>query len=1361
MAETEAPPATVDDARAKAVRRASDVWRRQLVDLSGRNRLLYYRDQALGTLDLGANTAPADPAAVDQLLAGSLVTLTQLFASSEPSQADVLASRARRARAIAGKAGEMLEERGIRTLFLAVGMAHWTEQQSAAQPAAPIVLFPITLTPRGASAEEFELQTVGDPQVSPTLLEKLATDFGLRINGAELDELLIADAQSTTGESITEGWPISAVLERLEKEADGAVPGFSISERLVIANFSYHKLPMVKDLEACESQLIDHDLVAAIAGDESARVAVASRDGVIDIDPALPDRQPPADEVLVVDADGTQSYAINAVLAGSNLVVKGPPGTGKSQTIANLIATLAAHRQRVLFVAEKRAAIDAVLKRLQAEDLGHLVMDLHHRAQSRRLIAQDLQAALDASATAPLVDLAAQQAALVARRDRLNRYIETLHRIRGPWGESLFTILAELPGIDSAGRVDYRFPAAALNKLDQEHAALAAQALRDLVGLGGVIPAGQPWAGARLETTDEVRTALEALTRLRAELAGWRVAVTRVTTDVGLDGPTSIEHGQNLVALVASVQATLTVVNAELFTFDLDAMVATLNKPRFARIFSRDYRRTRKRVDALRHGGDMTAAQVLAMVAAARDQRTNWSSTSIDGGRPRAVEGVDELVLVTNGVRTALDQLAVSMPHILWPALDLDVLGAMLQASVDARDVAVRQPEVHRLVKLVGGLGLDDCYRACTAAGVPGPLVESAFRHCWLSSIYEHELIGEPELVSLQSEFHDEVVNEFRRADEAHIDSGAARVRRAVAEWIVETRDAFPEQSVLLAKEAGKARRHIALRRLFREAPEMLTALKPCWAMSPLEVSQLLPGDKQYFDVVVFDEASQVTPADAIPAILRGKRIVVAGDQQQLPPTAFFLGADEDPAPDDGYDDSASDPLLDPPLDSGTTGFESILDVLSAIIPARTLGWHYRSQDERLIAFSNVYFYDQSLLTFPGVHGDDCLHHVKVDAPRPGLDANESASGEVLAVVEAIFDHAATRPNESLGVIALGQVHAERIIESLRRARPAHPEFDGFFDGSFDGVTTRAGEPFFVKNLERVQGDERDAIILSIGYGRRNASGRLGYQFGPILTEKGERRLNVAITRARRRLTLVSTFGAEDMDPARSGSRGVELLRRYLQYVASGGGDLGSGPRENPKLNPFEVDVRDRLMAAGVPVIAQYGVSGYTIDFVAADRDQPGRFVLAIECDGASYHSQPTARDRDRLRQQQLERLGWRFHRIWSTDWFADSEREVDRVVDAYERSLAVPARPHVVAPSAAPARSSRGPRPAVDPGHPISDYSPDQLVALAIWIESDTLLRTEDELVDELMADLGFKRHGKRIDEKLRIAISRARARR
>jgi len=544
----------------------------------------------------------------------------------------------------------------------------------------------------------------------------------------------------------------------------------------------------------------------------------------------------------------------------------------------------------------------------------------------------------------------------------------------------------------------------------------------------------------------------------------------------------------------------------------------------------------------------------------------------------------------------------------------------------------------------------------------------------------------------------------------------------------------------------------------------MMTALKPCWAMSPLVVSQLLPADGQYFDVVVFDEASQVTPADAVPAIMRARQVVVAGDEHQLPPTTFFTAADE-------HDDTplgiTAEGEIDPAL---TSGYESVLDVLSALLRGYTLRWHYRSLDERLIAFSNAWIYDRSLVTFPGAVGADCVSFVPVDAVAAEGQPVDSVDAEVSRVVSLVLDHAATRPAESLGVITMGVVHAERISSALRQALRSRPELHDFFDEN-------RPEPFFVKNLERVQGDERDAVILSIGYGK-TADGRLLYRFGPLLLPGGHRRLNVAVTRARRRMTLVCSFRSTDLDPSRSTAEGVRLLRAYLQYAESGGVALGSAATEKPALNAFEVDVQSRLAAAGIPVTAQYGVAGYFVDFAAAHPTRPAEMVLAIEADGASYHSSGTVRDRDRLRQEHLERLGWSFHRIWSTDWFTDPAAEVERVRVAYEAAVAAAdarlgiepaesepvedAEPVVTIDPTPTVRLSdlgrAGPKPPIPVGQPIAAYTQEQLVQLVRWIESDTLLRTEEQLLDEVMSELGFQRKGPRIRAAVLAAVRESR---
>ena len=412
---------------------------------------------------------------------------------------------------------------------------------------------------------------------------------------------------------------------------------------------------------------------------------------------------------------------------------------------------------------------------------------------------------------------------------------------------------------------------------------------------------------------------------------------------------------------------------------------------------------------------------------------------------------------------------------------------------------------------------------------------------------------------------------------------------------------------------------------------------------------------------------------------------------------------------------------------SGTEGFESLLDTMNSFSNSSYLIWHYRSRDESLINFSNRHIYQNRLVTFPGPGGPPAISHVLVKQEF-GVDSQEeSSSSEVQAVVSLVLEHARKSPELSLGVITMGIRHMTRVQAALDHALEEHPEIGTFFDPS-------RRERFFVKNLERVQGDERDTIIISIGYGKDRA-GNLPLRFGPLLPEGGRRRLNVAVTRARQKLTAVSSFSHLDVDltRVRPGS-GVELLCNYLQYAASNVRELGDADVSGVPLNPLESDVFDRLVAAGLKVIAQMGASQFRIDMVAQHPAKPGRYVLAIESDGATYHSSYTARDRDRLRRQQLENLGWRFHRIWSTDWFMRREEEIQRAIKAYQGAVdfadrldrgATPDNHHENGnsreyASAAPAYLRRGPRPAIPVRTSITQYTSTELIQLLRWIASD-----------------------------------------
>ena len=512
----------------------------------------------------------------------------------------------------------------------------------------------------------------------------------------------------------------------------------------------------------------------------------------------------------------------------------------------------------------------------------------------------------------------------------------------------------------------------------------------------------------------------------------------------------------------------------------------------------------------------------------------------------------------------------------------------------------------------------------------------------------------------------------------------------------------------------------------------------------------MIPADLQLFDVVIFDEASQIPPAEAISSLARAPQTVIAGDSRQLPPTSFF-GHSADEETEEDEDDL-----------SLTQDIESLLDAAGVLLRDKMLQWHYRSRDDRLIAFSNNYMYSGSLTTFPGAIVSTPITHCLIPfRPITGVSGTRSNPDEVEKVVDLVLEHARETPDETLGVIAFGQRHADNIENALQRrlSEANDPSFDEFFSETNE-------ERFFAKNIERVQGDERDVIILSVGY-HKNVNEYLPYRFGPILQDGGERRLNVAVTRARSRLTLVSSFSHHDMGPGRSTAKGVELLRQYLEYAASGGENLGAQVLPVP-LNPFELAIRDGLEVRSIPVTPQYGVSGYRIDFACAHPHEPGRMVLAIEADGR-IHDLPTIRERDRLRQQVLESKGWRFHRIPSIAWFRDRETELDKAEEAWRRAVNASDRDEPAPAAAAtpdiPESPSpqRRPRPNVPRkgrlGYDsITDYSHLQLVDLARWIESDTLLRTDDDLVREMMQELGFKRSGKRITDALRMAIPDAR---
>lgn len=626
-----------------------------------------------------------------------------------------------------------------------------------------------------------------------------------------------------------------------------------------------------------------------------------------------------------------------------------------------------------------------------------------------------------------------------------------------------------------------------------------------------------------------------------------------------------------------------------------------------------------------------------------------------------------------------------------------------------------------------------------------------------IRSVLENAELTSPAIAGVRGAELSTATATFQKADQSHLAANAARVRRKAAMFLKQAFDEHPDQHSALKIEVTRKRNFRPVRRLFQEAPDVLLAAKPVWAMSPLQVSRILPA-AQCFDVVIFDEASQVKPADAIPALMRGRQVIVAGDSRQLPPTEFFskvLEDDEEGEPDEDVAlSNAPTEAADEPVrrrSSYTRDAESVLFAMDRLLAgqSRSLQWHYRSRDERLIAVSNEYIYHGSLTTFPAPDALESVRHEVVDY-SPGISGGtNSPEDEVRRVVELVKGQVKAHPHESVGIIAFGIKHEARIERALELAMQQDPEFEA-------ALTARTDEPWFVKAIERVQGDERDAILLSVGYGK-SADGKLRYFWGPLLRDGGERRLNVAISRAKKRMTLVTSFSAEDVAPDGHSSAGYRLMYQFIRFVASGGNSLTDGTSRVTSLNPFEIDIKTRLEDAGLVLDPQVGVGGYRIDFAARHPDSPGRHVLAIEADGAAYHSGHIARERDRLRQELLERRGWRFHRIWSTDWFNNADGEVKRRVDAFTTALShatpVLAQPNEVPTWREGSTQRKLPQPTFERYDSITDYSTGTLVELVRYIRSDDVLRSAEEEQRLVLRELGFSKLGSRIQ----AAISRA----
>lgn len=1221
-----------------------------------------------------------------------------------------------------------LEEQGVNTLFLSLGMLSWFEKGNDEEVRkAPLVLVPVTLE-RSSASERFRLRyTGGDIGANLSLQAKMMADFNIRIPGLpEEEDLDISGYFSLIREHI-------AHMKNWEVEADAIELGF----------FSFGKFMIYHDLDTSgwpeHKNPADHPILQSLFGAGFTEPQPTVGEG------HQLDQETEAGQLMqVVDADSSQVIAMLSVHEGRNMVIQGPPGTGKSQTITNLIADAVGSGKKVLFVAEKMAALEVVKRRLDSIGLGEACLELHSHKANKRELHAELKRILELGKPA-VAHLEEEIRLLEPVTEELNAYADEMNRIAGQSGISVHDVIGHLLRISAENR-EYKFPVIAISNVssldaarmtDLERAAGQVQARLNSIGppeklvfygtgLTVFLPKDEELARGLLsvavQVTGNLIHASEALSRsmefpVHVDTAEIKKLVQ--TADWAVKNPgtdsMSVEDGAWLnnqadIAEIISTGNKLAEIHRrydpvfipeawgqEMLEIRQNLMA---HGSKWYKFLIGDYKRSVKKLasflnavlpDSLEQKLELvnTVMEEKRLSAALQSynalgerlfrqywqqQRSDWTllknaadylqavHTHIGKGdiRPEII-GLLQENRETGTIRGHKENTAALLDEqekafrTLFQHLDFSGNGIenfKLSAQVSVLTRWKEQlPEMHKAVQwnvlkeTTEQQGAGFLIKAVENWNDAGLHLRTALQKTWYDYLLEQAMLDSTELRKFERSTHEETIAAFRRMDV--LKQYYSRAKVALKHWEGVPKQEGGGQINILKSEFNRKARHMPVRKLMQEAGLAIQAIKPVMMMSPMSIAGFLPPDSIGFDLVIFDEASQVRPVDALGAILRGKQIVVVGDTRQMPPTSFFDKLNTDTEDEDNV----------------TADMQSILGMCDAQgAPQRMLRWHYRSRHESLISLSNQEFYENRLVIFPSPGSKTRMGLAFNHLPGTFYDKGKTRTNpkEAEEVADAVIRHALTSPQLSLGVVAFSTSQMQAIQNAIEIRRRKNPETESFF-------RDHADEPFFVKNLENVQGDERDVIFISIGYGRTE-DGKVPMSFGPLNNEGGERRLNVLITRAKRRCEVFTNITAADMVIGPAAKFGIRALKSFLYFAEHG--KFESHHDEKPdQPRPFETMVAETLRKEGFTVREKVGSAGFYIDLAITDPDHPGRYLLGITCDGKSYHQAQSARDRDRLRTAVLEGMGWNLLHLWSLDWFRNPAAEIQLIRDAVEKA--------------------------------------------------------------------------------------------
>lgn len=1270
------------------------IWRDKLVSFDGRNKQLYYRKLKSGDVDF--NDPYVETSALKFLLSGKTVKASSLYpdifskikskkdinlsleenldSDSEESLeenskavdfAELWAKKIRKFESVYRKAKENYDEKNIETCFIAEGFISWEPGKTGPVPNAPLILHPMKIEPTARGNSDFQLTKIGEAFFNQALVLYLQRDFGIEPGIFQTeDDLAISSPE------------IRLIKEKLAS----SIPGYTFNDDKVLGNFSFLKYPMVQDINRIIESNTAHMILSALAGNNEGIVNLneTGRESTIE---ELSNLNPTV-ENLIFPADSSQHAAIGAVLGGKSVVIQGPPGSGKSQTIANLIAEATVSNKKILFVAEKRAAIDAVVERLTEKGLGGLVLDLHGEPD-KKTIAQNLLSAIKAH-NLPARLSNADEYALNSTKKRLNErwnWLRNFSDINDIDGQVLthYEVLYQLgkfrEGLKSKVISQANLLGNLVKSFDAEKRDQIGNTFKDLYSYGFFESEYQNSEVVKdfkeINDVAQAESIIAAITNLHASFESpyWKRIQNLFKKGFRIEAKNIEDFENSFIDIRSHISFMQFFSVSDLSTLEELSVCllpgAEFRSKRGLSLISGFFakRRLKKELSSRMiqpwQKGD---SELYFLINKEAELLQRWSPTKTGNSEiAEVVAEFDPIVKFIEDLFSSIKSLQAGLPLVVQSqSMTFKEIQVVLEKYLPIINWIRTSPSINNLLSVIVRENLSSVLEVMKDSKLKESQATSFWNLIWFSSRLNADLQSQTtwkdSLTSLNK-----LVDTFRDLDSKHLRANTSKI----LSHLTSNFSSLPvADKQLLVKESMKKSGHLPFRELLNRIPESIQRIKPVMAMSPLAVSRLLPSKENMFDVVIFDEASQIKPEDAITSIYRGKQLVVAGDRFQLPPTNFG----EKTLEEDVQDWSI---LSEDYIDPATTGMESILTTAIGVFSSdrniKPLRLHYRSKDERLISWSNFNIYrkaGEELFTFPSLEVDSksslrytYLPNVKTQSMAV---ANEA---EIRKVKEIVLEHVRNQPTLSLGIIAFGLRHSIRLQDEFNLLEKDSDEFYSWKQSWAD-----KREKFFIKNIERVQGDERDAIIISPGYAP-NLDGTVPLQFGTLNRQGGERRLNVAASRAKEYLHLVTSLKSQEIELKRTKSSSVALLRTFLEFMENQGRLIEPEYELSLATTPFEEEILQKLNEKGLTVDCQVGDSGFKIDFAVRD-PKTNKYILAIEADGATYHSSEYARERDYMRQRILESRGWRFVRIWSTDWWLNPDHEVDRVMNALGKPI-------------------------------------------------------------------------------------------